>query len=172
MQPTYTCNGTQIIAGLTGALRAASRSKLLERNLFIGLSDSFFCNNTWNWFCLGSYAHFCNLQASGNNVLLYRRENPLSLRYSFCSLKARNNHSSAVAPENYCETYIQFLRDKQILPDSDPPSSKDVDLLYQFIDKRWECETLQIWTNLSFFWAVVEVKWTSLPFFLSVKGSW
>ena len=46
MQPTYTWNGTQIIAGLTGALWAASRSKLLERNLFIGLSDSFFCNNT------------------------------------------------------------------------------------------------------------------------------
>lgn len=34
MQPTYTCNGTQIIAGLTGALRAASRGKLLEGNFF------------------------------------------------------------------------------------------------------------------------------------------
>ena len=35
MQPTYKCNGTQIFAGLTGALQAASRGKLLERNPFL-----------------------------------------------------------------------------------------------------------------------------------------
>jgi len=57
MQPTYTCNGTQIIAGVQ--VRAVSRGKVLERTFIYGalLSDSCFCND---YFKLVSFRVVCS----------------------------------------------------------------------------------------------------------------
>ncbi|XP_072950608.1 NAD-dependent protein deacylase SRT2-like isoform X2 [Typha angustifolia] len=71
-----------------------------------------------------------------NGVLSESRKAHLPFKCSVLHIRVVHNHSLAKgrSKENYNPS-LQFLRDKKIVPDSDPPSSKDVNLLYQFFDQ-------------------------------------
>ncbi|XP_020106780.1 NAD-dependent protein deacylase SRT2 isoform X2 [Ananas comosus] len=48
---------------------------------------------------------------------------------------AYSNSAASVTLKDQCRPSIQLLREKKIVPDSDPPSSKDMNLLYEFFDR-------------------------------------
>ncbi|XP_058089857.1 NAD-dependent protein deacylase SRT2 isoform X2 [Magnolia sinica] len=59
----------------------------------------------------------------------------LSLQCSVRHVRTACEHSNLEIPlKQQDKASLDFLRDKKIVPHSDPPSSKDVDLLHQFID--------------------------------------
>ncbi|KAJ8625438.1 hypothetical protein MRB53_033968 [Persea americana] len=58
----------------------------------------------------------------------------VSLQGSAKQVQACTHYITGTTSKNQDKASLNFLRDKKILPDSDPPSGDDVNLLYQFID--------------------------------------
>lgn len=65
-----------------------------------------------------------------------RAKRSLPFQHSITQLIAKCSHStSQTMTKDQNKSTLQFLRDKKIVPDSDPPSTKDANLLYQFFDQ-------------------------------------
>lgn len=71
------------------------------------------------------------------DVVCSRTRKGLPFQCSIKQLLAKCSHStSETTAKDQNKSYLQFLREKKIVPESDPPSTKDVNLLYQFFDQR------------------------------------
>ncbi|XP_019708207.1 NAD-dependent protein deacylase SRT2 isoform X2 [Elaeis guineensis] len=86
----------------------------------------------------GCHLHMATMQSSLKyDLVCSRTRKGLPFQFSIRQLLAKCSHStSQTTAKDQNKSYLQFLREKKIVPESDPPSTKDVNLLYQFFDQR------------------------------------
>ncbi|KAG1369942.1 NAD-dependent protein deacylase SRT2 [Cocos nucifera] len=85
----------------------------------------------------GCHLHMTTMQSSSKyDLVCSRTRKGLPFQCSIKQLLAKCSHStSETTAKDQNKSYLQFLREKKIVPESDPPSTKDVNLLYQFFDQ-------------------------------------
>ncbi|XP_077231779.1 NAD-dependent protein deacylase SRT2-like isoform X1 [Tasmannia lanceolata] len=85
----------------------------------------------------GHYFHTAGVGSSIKHGLLYNKSRGgLSFHFSVRHVRTTCKYSTPGATlKHQDKASLDVLRDKKIVPDSDPPSIKDVNLLYQFIDE-------------------------------------
>lgn len=99
-------------------------TKCLPDNAGISSSFSHCCS-------FGNLSRYC-LHMS----LSQKTRGSVSLQCSIKHVQACRHYITGTRSTNQDKVSFNFPRDKKILPDSDPPSGDDVNLLYQFIDHR------------------------------------